>query len=157
MYTNEEYCEIVLLYWQCNRSKIEAARLYAIKFPIEDIHLIVQYQRLYKAGSCHRRILLSRVTPSSLRIPAEDVLGYALAHLESSVRDISKACSYSKLTVWNILHTRFLEDEVSWDLSRIWYQHNGAPTHKSAQPCTFLAQILDTRIIGYGGQQEWSP
>ncbi|GFT83034.1 DUF4817 domain-containing protein [Trichonephila clavipes] len=49
---------------------------------------------------------MSHATPSSLRIPAEDVLGYALAHPESSVRDISKACSCSKSTVWwNILHT----------------------------------------------------
>ncbi|GFW16794.1 uncharacterized protein TNCV_1551461 [Trichonephila clavipes] len=49
----------------------------------------------------------------------------------------------------------FLEDEVSLrDLSRMWYQHDGAPTHKSAQPCTFLAQTFDTRIIGYGGM-EW--
>ncbi|GFW34606.1 uncharacterized protein TNCV_952341 [Trichonephila clavipes] len=45
----------------------------------------------------------------------------------------------------------FLEDEVSLrDLSRMWYQHNDAPVHKSAQPCTFLAQTFDTRIIGYG-------
>ncbi|GFT25985.1 transposable element Tcb2 transposase [Trichonephila clavipes] len=51
-----------------------------------------------------------------------------------------------------------LEDEVSLrDLSRIWYQHDGATTHKFAQPFIFLAQTLDTGIIGYGGQQEWSP
>ncbi|GFU91728.1 uncharacterized protein TNCV_1795951 [Trichonephila clavipes] len=48
----------------------------------------------------------------------------------------------------------FLEDEVSLrDLSRMWYQHDGAPTHKSAQPCTFMAQTFDTRIIGYGCQE----
>ncbi|PRD24550.1 UNVERIFIED_CONTAM: hypothetical protein NCL1_43427 [Trichonephila clavipes] len=47
-------------------------------------------QRLYKAGSCHRRIPLSLVTPSSLQIPTEDVLGYVLSHPESSVWDISK-------------------------------------------------------------------
>ncbi|GFV77023.1 uncharacterized protein TNCV_690931 [Trichonephila clavipes] len=62
-------------------------------------------QLLYKTGSCNRRIPLSRATPSSLRIPAEEVLGYALAHPKSSDRDISKACSYSKSTVRNILHT----------------------------------------------------
>ncbi|GFV31750.1 uncharacterized protein TNCV_2442211 [Trichonephila clavipes] len=38
-------------------------------------------------------------------MPAKDVVGYALAHPESCVRDISKACSYSKSTVWNILDT----------------------------------------------------
>ncbi|GFW81896.1 hypothetical protein TNCV_2885701 [Trichonephila clavipes] len=35
----------------------------------------------------------------------------------------------------------------------MWYQHDGAPAHKSSQPCTFLAQTFDTRIIGYGGQE----
>ncbi|GFX69111.1 uncharacterized protein TNCV_4946101 [Trichonephila clavipes] len=35
----------------------------------------------------------------------------------------------------------------------MWYQHDGASAHKSAKPCTFLAQTFDTRIIGYGGQE----
>ncbi|GFS97318.1 DUF4817 domain-containing protein [Trichonephila clavipes] len=109
MYTNEEYCEMVLLYGQCNRSKREAARLYAIQFPIRRYPsyctIARAVQRLYKAGSCHRRIPLPRDTPSSLRIPAEGVLGFVLTHPESSVRGISKACSYSKSTVGNILHT----------------------------------------------------
>ncbi|GFW40228.1 uncharacterized protein TNCV_5119091 [Trichonephila clavipes] len=90
------------------------------------------------------------LVPHLQRIPAEDVLGYALLHPESSVRDISKACSYSKSTL-----SDFLEHEVSLrDLSRMWYQHDGAPAQKSVQPCTFLAQTFDTRIICYGGQQE---
>ncbi|GFX40802.1 uncharacterized protein TNCV_3760261 [Trichonephila clavipes] len=42
-------------------------------------------------------------------------------------------------------------DEISLrDLSRMWYKNASAPAHKSAQPCTFLAQTFDTRIIGYG-------
>ncbi|GFS79336.1 uncharacterized protein TNCV_3261061 [Trichonephila clavipes] len=50
----------------------------------------------------------------------------------------------------------FLEEEVSLrDLSRMWYQHDVAPAHKFAQPFTFLTQAFDTRIIGYGSQQEW--
>ncbi|GFW84316.1 uncharacterized protein TNCV_1131851 [Trichonephila clavipes] len=50
----------------------------------------------------------------------------------------------------------FLEDEASLrDLSRMWSQHDGAPAHISAQPCTFLAQPFDIRIIGYGDQQQW--
>ncbi|GFX04240.1 DUF4817 domain-containing protein [Trichonephila clavipes] len=105
MYTKEEYCDMVLLYGQCNQNQRESTRHYAIKFPSQrcpsycTISLAVQ--RLYKIGSCHRCIS----TPSSLHIPIEDVLGYVLAHPEISERDISKACSYSKLTVWNILHT----------------------------------------------------
>ncbi|GFX08323.1 uncharacterized protein TNCV_3268121 [Trichonephila clavipes] len=48
----------------------------------------------------------------------------------------------------------FLVDEVSLrDLLRMWYQHDGDPAHKSAQPCTFLAQTFDTRIIGCRGQE----
>ncbi|GFY04566.1 uncharacterized protein TNCV_4416511 [Trichonephila clavipes] len=43
------------------------------------------------------------------------------------------------------------------DLSRMRSQHDGAPAHKSVQPCTFLEQTFDTRIIDYGGQQEWPP
>ena len=39
----------------------------------------------------------------------------------------------------------------------MWHQHDGATAYKSAQPCTFLVQTLDTRIIGYRGQQEWPP
>ncbi|GFT32592.1 DUF4817 domain-containing protein [Trichonephila clavipes] len=94
MYTNEEYCKMVLLYGQCNRNR-EAARLYEIKFPCRRhpsyCTIAPAVQRLYKTGSCLRPIPLSRATPSSLRIPAEDVLGYALAYPESSVWDISKA------------------------------------------------------------------
>ncbi|GFW02149.1 DUF4817 domain-containing protein [Trichonephila clavipes] len=62
-------------------------------------------QRSRSGPGCHRRIPLSRATPSNLRIPAEDVLEYVLTDPESSVRDISKACSYSKSMVWNVLHT----------------------------------------------------
>ncbi|GFW64938.1 DUF4817 domain-containing protein [Trichonephila clavipes] len=109
MYTNEECCEMVLLYGQCNRNKREAARLYAIKFSSRRHPSYCTsaraVQRWYRTGSCQIRIPLSCAKPSSLRIPVEDVLRYALVHLESCVRNISKACFYSKSTVWNILHT----------------------------------------------------
>ncbi|GFW50853.1 uncharacterized protein TNCV_3591351 [Trichonephila clavipes] len=99
MYTNEEYCEKVLLHGQCNRNKREVARLYAIlNFPVEEIHLIVQLPVLFDA--CIKLGVVIDVFPYLVphlqRIPTEDVVGYALTHPESSVRDISKACSYSK-------------------------------------------------------------
>ncbi|GFX09429.1 DUF4817 domain-containing protein [Trichonephila clavipes] len=100
---------MVLLYGQCNRNKREAARLYAIKFNSRRHPSYCTISVLLNACIKLKVVIdvfpLSRATPLSLRIPAEDVLGYALAHLESSVRDISKACSYSKSTVSNILHT----------------------------------------------------
>ncbi|GFX31571.1 DUF4817 domain-containing protein [Trichonephila clavipes] len=78
MYINEEHCKMVLLYGQCNRNKRGEARLYAIKFPSRKhpsyCTIARAVQRLYKTGSFHRRSPLSRATPSSLRIPAEDVL-----------------------------------------------------------------------------------
>ncbi|GFW10733.1 uncharacterized protein TNCV_4918521 [Trichonephila clavipes] len=78
-----------------------------LNFPVEDIHLIVQLPVLFNA--CIRLGVVIDVFPYIVphlqRIPAENVVGYALAHPESSVRDISKACYYSKSTVWNILHT----------------------------------------------------
>ncbi|GFW88406.1 uncharacterized protein TNCV_2287321 [Trichonephila clavipes] len=72
-----------------------------LNFPVEDIHLIVQLPVLFNA--CIKLGVVTDVfpylVPHLLRIPAEDVVGYALAHPESSVRDISKACSYSKAMV----------------------------------------------------------
>ncbi|GFX94645.1 DUF4817 domain-containing protein [Trichonephila clavipes] len=67
MYTNGDYCEMVLLYGQCNRDKREAVRLYAIKFPSRRhpsyFTNASAVQRLHQTGSCHRRIPLSRDTP----------------------------------------------------------------------------------------------
>ncbi|GFY29716.1 uncharacterized protein TNCV_1812941 [Trichonephila clavipes] len=78
-----------------------------LNFPVEDIQLIIQLPVLFNA--CIKLGVVIDVfpylVPQLQRIPAEDVVGYALAYPESSVRDISKACSYSKSTVWNILHT----------------------------------------------------
>ncbi|GFV06576.1 uncharacterized protein TNCV_2948981 [Trichonephila clavipes] len=77
-----------------------------LNFPVEDIHLIVQLPVLFYA--CIKLGVVIDVFPYLVphlqRIPTEDVLGYVLAHPESNVRDISKACSYSKSTVWNVLH-----------------------------------------------------
>lgn len=67
-----------------------------------------------------------------------------------------KARSYTEILSGPL--TDVLDDTISLrDLSRMWFQHDGAPAHKSAQPCTFLAQTFGPRIIGYGGQQEWPP
>ncbi|GFY09999.1 uncharacterized protein TNCV_3699601 [Trichonephila clavipes] len=78
-----------------------------LNFPVEDIHLIVQLPMRFNA--CIKLGVVIDVFPYLVphlqRLPTEDVLGYALAHPESSVRDITKACSYSKSTAWNILHT----------------------------------------------------
>ncbi|GFU78307.1 uncharacterized protein TNCV_4497941 [Trichonephila clavipes] len=139
-----------------------------LNFPVEDIHLIVQLPALFNACIKLEVVILVDLFPYLVphlpRIPAEDVLGYALAHPESSVLDIIKACSYSKSTVWNILRHKstligplyfdgpltsesyteilsgpladLLEDEVSLrDLSRMWYL-TGFGTHVMVPPHT---------------------
>ncbi|GFV03277.1 uncharacterized protein TNCV_4018741 [Trichonephila clavipes] len=61
-----------------------------LNFPVEDIHLIVQLPVLFSAGIKLGvvRDVFPYLVPHLQRIPAEDVLGYALAHPEISVRDI---------------------------------------------------------------------
>ncbi|GFX54569.1 uncharacterized protein TNCV_792561 [Trichonephila clavipes] len=78
-----------------------------LNFPFENIHLIVQLPVLFHACIELGFVIdvFPYLVPHLQRMPAEDVLGYALAHPENSVWDISKACSHSKSTVWNILHT----------------------------------------------------
>ena len=52
----------------------------------------------------------------------------------------------------------FLDECVSLrDLSQMWFQHDGAPTHKSLKPRTVLAMTFKNNIIGYGGLVEWPP
>ncbi|GFX69110.1 uncharacterized protein TNCV_4946091 [Trichonephila clavipes] len=72
-----------------------------LNFPVEDIHLIVQLPVLFNACIKLGDVIdvFHYLVPHLRGIPAEYVLGYALAHPESSVRDISKACFYSKATV----------------------------------------------------------
>ncbi|GFW91275.1 hypothetical protein TNCV_736901 [Trichonephila clavipes] len=81
MYTNEEYCETVLLYGQCNRNKRDAARLYATKFPIRrhpsycTITSVVQ--RVCQC--CKLGVVIEvfpYVVPHLQRISAEDVLEF---------------------------------------------------------------------------------
>ncbi|GFW97702.1 uncharacterized protein TNCV_1424661 [Trichonephila clavipes] len=107
MYTTEEHCEMVLLYGSVIEIRERRQDFMPLNFPVEDIHLIVQLPVLFNA--CIKLGFVIDVFPYLVphlqRISAEDVLGYALAHRESSVRDIRKACSCSKSTVWNTLHT----------------------------------------------------
>ncbi|GFW91671.1 uncharacterized protein TNCV_4500901 [Trichonephila clavipes] len=79
----------------------------SLNFPVEDIHLIVQLPVLFNACIKLGVVIdvFPYIVPHLQRIPAENVVGYDLPRPESSVRDISKACSYSKSTMWNILHT----------------------------------------------------
>ncbi|GFT01032.1 uncharacterized protein TNCV_4054331 [Trichonephila clavipes] len=63
-----------------------------LNFPVEDIHLIVQLPVLFNACITLGVVIdvFHYLVPHLQQIPAEDVLGYALAHPESSVRDICR-------------------------------------------------------------------
>ncbi|GFY23017.1 uncharacterized protein TNCV_2182781 [Trichonephila clavipes] len=89
--------------WYCCRDSVIEIRerwqdLMPLNFPFDGIHLIVQLPVVVID-------VFPYLVPHLQRKLTEDVLGYALAHPENSVRDISKACFYSKLTLWNMLHT----------------------------------------------------
>ncbi|GFU91508.1 uncharacterized protein TNCV_2542761 [Trichonephila clavipes] len=81
--------------WYCCRGNVIEIRerrqdFMPLNFPVEDIHLIVQLPVLFNA--CIKLGVVIDVFPYLVphlqRIPDEDVLEYALAHPESSVRDI---------------------------------------------------------------------
>lgn len=278
MYSNKQYAEMVLLYGQCNRNGREAARQYAIRFP-NDKHpspgvILNVVKRLRETGSVMKH---SRPRNLNTHVSKEEILGYALAHPQSSVRNISQACGSSKSYVWKVLnlygaypyrpqlvqgflpgdeerrfdfsnfiinkletdssfvndilwtdectfsrigvinkqnthfwslenprHIRpnkhqvrwsvnvwcgiwkgalvgpfffegtlkgndyvnllrgplsdFLDDHVSLaDLSKIWFQHDGAPAHKIGPSQALLRSMFNDKIIGYGGLVEWPP
>lgn len=109
MFNTNEYTEMVLLYGEFHRNKREAAKQYAIKFPnanhpsASTISNVVT--RLRETGSVLNRKRSRSIMDLTKHVHVEDVLGYALAHPQSSVRSISEACGYSKSQVWNILNT----------------------------------------------------
>ncbi|GFX51999.1 uncharacterized protein TNCV_3064161 [Trichonephila clavipes] len=73
--------------WRCRKKGVNTHDVCRIK----DIHLIVQLPVLFNA--CIKLGVVIDVFPYLVphlqRIPAEEVVGYALVHPESSVRDIS--------------------------------------------------------------------
>ncbi|GBM01427.1 hypothetical protein AVEN_236242-1 [Araneus ventricosus] len=39
----------------------------------------------------------------------------------------------------------------------VWFQHDGAPAHKTSSVKQYLVEEFGEQIIGYGGFQEWPP
>ncbi|GBM02532.1 hypothetical protein AVEN_178470-1 [Araneus ventricosus] len=46
---------------------------------------------------------------------------------------------------------------VCFQLRDVWFQHNGAPEHKTSSVKQYLVEKFGEQIIGYGGFQEWPP
>ncbi|GBM07586.1 hypothetical protein AVEN_230023-1 [Araneus ventricosus] len=42
-------------------------------------------------------------------------------------------------------------------LRNVWFQHDGAPSHKTSSVKQYLVVEFGEQIIGYGGFQEWPP
>lgn len=52
----------------------------------------------------------------------------------------------------------FLEEYISLqDLSNMWFQYDGTPSHNSLKSHTVLTSIFENNIIRYGGPIEWPP
>ncbi|GBN02103.1 hypothetical protein AVEN_9672-1 [Araneus ventricosus] len=66
------------------------------------------------------------------------------------------------------MHTMGTENRDQWkfkpigcdfdsDLRNVWFQHDGAPAHKSSSVKQYLMEEFGEQIIGYRGFQEWPP
>ncbi|GFV70114.1 uncharacterized protein TNCV_597081 [Trichonephila clavipes] len=92
--------------WYCSTGSIIEIResrqdLMRLNFPVRRHSFFVQLPVLFNTCIKLRVVIdvFHYLVTQLQRIPTEEVLGYALAHPESSVRDISKASTYSKATV----------------------------------------------------------
>ncbi|GBL84027.1 hypothetical protein AVEN_100889-1 [Araneus ventricosus] len=48
-------------------------------------------------------------------------------------------------------------DGKRWTPERVWFQHDGAPAHKTSAVKHYLVEEFEEQIIRYGGFQEWPP
>ena len=51
----------------------------------------------------------------------------------------------------------FLENLPVFYLRNVWFQHDGAPDHKTSPVKQHLVIEFGNQIIGYGGFEEWPP
>lgn len=107
-FTDFQYCEMVLIYGECQRNATHAAREYAVRFPAgphpSAVTIANVVRRLRETGSTSSRPRSGRPVSAGMRVTAESILAYALAHPHSSTRDISMACGLTRGRVWQILH-----------------------------------------------------
>jgi transposase len=51
----------------------------------------------------------------------------------------------------------FVENLPVFNLRNVWFQHDGAPAHKTSPVKQYLVTEFGNQIIGYGGFEEWPP
>lgn len=109
-FTDFQYCEMVLIYGECQRNATHAAREYAVRFPAgphpSAVTIANVVRRLRETGSTSSRPRSGRPVSAGMRVTAESILAYAPAHPHSSTRDISMACGLTRGRVWQILHAQ---------------------------------------------------
>lgn len=92
-YTNEQYCEIVIIYGECQRNAREAARQYAQRFPTSPLPahstILNIVRRLRETGSVNPRSRSGRPRGGRFEVTPEAILGYALANPQLSTLEIS--------------------------------------------------------------------
>jgi hypothetical protein len=93
-FTDEEFCEMVIIYGECNRNACQAARLFAQRHP----------QARHPTEATIRRVVLRlRQTGSTRQCKRtgrpgrndEDILAYFCAYPHSSTRQVSRECGLS--------------------------------------------------------------
>lgn len=154
-FSTNEYCEMVLIYGECGRQARAAQRLYQERFPGKphpSWQVIVKtVKRFRETGSVTYRPRPGRPRGSGQRVPPEDVLAYALAHPQSSIREISEHCGLAKSRIWSILNElgahpyrpTSVQALMAGDAQRRYDWCNFIMNRLEVQP-TFLADIIWT-------------
>ncbi len=94
-YTLQQYCEIVILYGECQRNARAAARLFAERYPNAAVPthnaILSSVRRLCTTGTITPRKHLGR----PMTMHTTDILAHVLAHPHISTRQASKDCGVS--------------------------------------------------------------
>ena len=107
-FSTNEYYEMVLIYGECGRQVRAAQRLYRQRFPggphpsNQAIEKTMKWFR--ETGSVTHKSCIGRPRRVGQLVQLEDVLVYALAHLQSSKREISEHCGLTKSRIRTILN-----------------------------------------------------
>ena len=99
---------MVLIYGECGRLARVAQRVYRQRFPggphpsRQDIEKAVK--RLRETDCMTHKSRIGRPRRVGQRVEPENVLAYALAHPQSSTKEISEHCGLTKSRIWTILN-----------------------------------------------------
>ncbi|GBL77958.1 hypothetical protein AVEN_143283-1 [Araneus ventricosus] len=98
---------------------------------------------------------LTRYVPHG-SFPCRHTVTIALTDFD---KEHSRACSVSTHRILPYGQDRPPSDAATSAacLRNVWFQHDGAPAHKTSSVKQYLVEEFGGQIIGYGGFQKWPP